>query len=444
MVPHKRTDAEKSKKNRTFAKRNTTPKTMKRTLVALAILLSVSGIAFCQKVKDTVCNPAVKTIILTRENVELSQPILRLGSDDRLLLQFDVLGDESRYYSYRIQHCSHDWQVDDLAVSEYLNGFETSSIGNSRNSFTTRQPYVHYWETIPNEMTTFNASGNYLLTVYDDEEPDKVVFARRFYVYEVQANLQAEVGQVLGSEGKDRNQNVSVYVTPPKGQYFNNPTLYYHLYVRQNGRTDLCRELPLHSVKGNELHYKWKDENVFGGGNVFRFFDISNINIPMYTTARIEVFGDDYIAYLKPEEDRSRKNYVHREGLNGQFKISAENRYDATVEADYVWVNFAIPMEVPRMDGLFYAVGDGMGWDFTDENMFQWQPNMKAYTLRLRVKQGYYSYQIVFVPVGEREGRTSTLEGDFFEAKNEYYLFLYQHTPADRFDRLIGIVLVKS
>lgn len=415
---------------------------MKKNLVALAIVLTIGMVGFCRTVKDTVCNPAVKTIVLTRAEVELSQPILRLGDQDRLLLQFDVLGDESRYYSYRIQHCSHDWQVDDLAVSEYLNGFETSSIGNSQSSFTTRQPYVHYWETIPNDMTEFTASGNYLLTVYDDENPDSVLFARRFYVYEVQANLQAEVGQVLGSDGKDCNQNVSVYVTPPKGQYFNNPTLYYHMYVRQNGRADLCRELPLHSVKGAELHYKWKDENVFAGGNVFRFFDVSNLNIPMYTTARLEIFAGEYIAYLKPEEDRSRKNYVYREGLNGQFKISADNRTNPAVEADYVWVNLAIPMEVPRMDGLFYAVGDGWGWDFTDGNMFQWQQQMKAYTLRLRVKQGYYSYQIVFVPAGKKEGLTSVVEGDFFESRNDYYIFLYQHTPADRFDRLIGATVV--
>ena len=415
---------------------------MKKNLVALAIVLTIGMVGFCRTVKDTVCNPAVKTIVLTRAEVELSQPILRLGDQDRLLLQFDVLGDESRYYSYRIQHCSHDWQVDDLAVSEYLNGFETSSIGNSRNSFTTRQPYVHYWETIPNDMTEFTASGNYLLTVYDDENPDSVLFARRFYVYEVQANLQAEVGQVLGSDGKDCNQNVSVYVTPPKGQYFNNPTLYYHMYVRQNGRADLCRELPLHSVKGNELHYKWKDENVFGGGNVFRFFDISNINIPMYTTARLEIFAGEYIAYLKPEEDRSRKNYVYREGLNGQFKISADNRNDATVEADYVWVNFALPMAVPRMDGVFHIVGDFAGWDFTDSNLMQWQPQMKAYTMRMLVKQGYYSYQIVFVPAGKKEGLTSVVEGDFFESRNDYYIFLYQHTPADRFDRLIGATVV--
>ncbi|MBR4198151.1 MAG: DUF5103 domain-containing protein [Bacteroidales bacterium] len=417
---------------------------MKKTLVNFAILLIVSAATFAQTLKDTVYSRDVRSIVLQRESVDLSQPILRLGSGDRLLLQFDVLGEESRYYSYRIQHCSHDWQVDDLAVSEYLNGFETSSIGNSRNSFTTRQPYVHYWETIPNEMTTFNASGNYLLTVYSDDDPDSVLFTRRFYVYEVQANIKSEIGQVLGSEGKDHNQNVSVYIEPPKGQYFNNPTLYYHLYVRQNGRADLCRELPLHSVKGNELHYKWKDENVFPGGNVFRYFDISNINIPMYTTARIEVFGDDYVAYLKPEEDRSRKNYVHREGLHGQYKISAENRNDATVEADYVWVNFALPMATPRMDGTFHIVGDFVGWDFSDENMMQWQPQMKAYTMRAQVKQGYYSYQIVFVKVGQKEGLTSVVEGDFFEAKNEYYIFLYQHTPADRYDRLIGATVVKN
>ena len=417
---------------------------MKKTLAVLAILLISSAIAYCQKAKDTVFSPAVKTIILTRDGVELSQPILRLGSDERLLLQFDVLGDESRYYSYRLQHCSHNWQVDDVAVSEYLNGFETASIGNSRSSFTTRQPYVHYWETIPNDMTSFTASGNYLLTVFSDDDPDSALFTRRFYVYEAQANLQVEIGQVLGSEGKGRNQNVSVTVTPPKGQYFNNPTLYYHLYVRQNGRTDLCRELPLNNGRGNELHYKWKDENVFPGGNVFRFFDISNITIPMYTTARVEVFGDENIAYLKPEEDRSRKNYVYREGLNGQFKISADNRTDAAVEADYVWVNFSIPMQYPRMDGLFYAVGDALGWTFNDGNMFQWQPRMKAYTLRSLVKQGYYSYQIVFVPAGQRVGQTSVLEGDFFEAKNEYYIFFYQRTPADRLDRLIGVSLISD
>lgn len=415
---------------------------MKKTILAIAMLLTVSNMPSAQTLKDTVCSSAVKTIILQRESVDLSQPILRLGSGDRLLLQFDVLGEESRYYSYRIQHCTHDWQPDDIAVSDFLSGFETSSIGNSRNSFTTRQPYVHYWETIPNEMTELTASGNYLLTVFSDDDPDSVLFSRRFYVYEVQANVQAEIGQVLGSEGKDRNHNVSVYVNPPKGTYFNNPHKYMHLYVRQNGRADLCRELPLNAVKGSELQYRWKDENVFPGGNVFRYFDISNINIPMYTTARIEVFGDDYIAYLKPEEDRSRKNYVHREGLHGQFKISAENRYDATVEADYVWVNFALPMATPRMDGTFHIVGDFAGWDFSDENMMQWQPQMKAYTMRSRVKQGYYSYQIVFVPVGQKEGMTSVVEGDFFEARNDYYIFLYQRTPADRYDRLIGATVV--
>lgn len=416
---------------------------MKKTLANLVILLAFSNISYGQIVRDTVCSNAVKTIILQRESVEISQPILRLGGADRLLLQFDVLGEESRYYSYRIQHCTHDWQVSDIAVSDYLSGFETAPIGNSRNSFTTRQPYVHYWETIPNEMTTFTASGNYLLTVFSDDNPDSILFTRRFYVYEVQADIQAEIGQTLGSDGKNRNQNVSVFVNPPKGTFFNNPHQYLHLYVRQNGRNDLCRELPINSIKGSELQYRWKDANVFPGGNVFRFFDISNINIPMYTTASMEIFGGENIAYLKPEEDRSRKSYVFREGLNGQFKVSAANRNEAEVEADYVWVNFSLPMATPRLDGAFHIVGDFAGWDFTDENMLQWQPQMKAYTSRILVKQGYYSYQIVFVPAGSSEGQTSVLEGDFFETRNDYYIFLYQRTPADRYDRLIGATTIK-
>lgn len=411
---------------------------MRTNILSIVILLIICTVSNAQHTKDSIFTKDVKTVILQRQNVELSQPILRLGSSDRLLLQFDVLGDESQYYSYRIQHCTHDWQLSDIPVSDYLNGFETSSIGNNRNSFTTTQPYVHYWETIPNQMTEFTASGNYLLTVFNDDDPDSILFTRRFYVYEVKANIQVEMGQVLGSEGKNHNQNVSVVVTPPKGTYFNNPHIYTHLYVRQNGRTDLYRELHLNNVKGNELYFKWKEENVFPGGNVFRYFDISNINIPMYTTAKIENFGGEIIAYLKPEEDRSRKNYVFREGLNGQFKVSADNRYDASIDADYVWVNFALPMATPRIDGSFHIVGDFAGWDFNDDNMLQWQPSIKAYTLRTLVKQGYYSYQILFVPTSEKVGQTSVVEGDFFEAKNNYYIFLYQHTPADRYDRLIG------
>ncbi len=57
---------------------------------------------------------------------------------------------------------------------------------------------------------------------------------------------------------------------------------------------------------------------------------------------------------------------------------------------------------------------------------------------RLLLKQGYYSYQLLFVPAGESEGRTDTLEGDHFETPNVYRAWVYYRGPNDRYDRLVA------
>jgi len=64
----------------------------------------------------------------------------------------------------------------------------------------------------------------------------------------------------------------------------------------------------------------------------------------------------------------------------------------------------------------------------------------KAYTLRLHLKQGYYAYQLLFVPVGETQGRTDVLEGDHYEMNNTYSVYVYYRAPNDRYDRLVGYV----
>lgn len=416
-----------------------------KKIIILAVLASVVlKSATAQIVSDSVFSQSIKTVILQKNGVELSMPVIRLGSSEKLFLSFDELSDNGTYFSYRIQHCTSDWQISDLPPSEFINGFETSSVGNSQFSFTTKQSYVNYWETIPNDMSRITASGNYILTVFPDSDPDSVIFTKRFMVYEAASNIRTEVGQVVGAEGRHHNQNVSVWVTAPKGQYFNNPQMYLHLYVQQNGRRDLLRQLPVYGISGNEIAYKWKDENVFPGGNEFRYFDVSNMNFPMYTTERVETFGGENFAYLKPEQDRSGKNYIYEDGLNGQFRVSAANKVNMDAEADYVWVNFALPMSSPRMDGSFHIAGNFTNWSLGEETRLEWNPKLKCYTARIYVKQGYYSYQIIFVPWGEREGLTSVLEGDFLEARNDYYVFLYQRYPSDRYDRLIGFSNVES
>lgn len=406
--------------------------------IAISICTSAQGIA-----TDSVYSSNIKSIIFGKQGVEMSLPIIQLGSNEKLMLRFDELGDNSNFYRYRIQHCTHDWQISDISVSDYMNGFEEGTIDNQQFSFTTMEHYVNYWQSIPNDMSSFSASGNYLLTVYLQSDPDSIVFTRRFKVYEPLTIVEASVGRPQGAMGLNENQNLTVTINPTNNNYFINPDTYLFVYAQQNGRTDLTRLLPLESMSGNTLNYRWKKENIFPGGNEFRYFDFSNIQIPMNNIWKIEYFGGENIIFLKPDENRSGDVYIFEYGLNGQFKIAAVNTQNANTESDYAWVNFSLPQQLPYLDGNIYIVGDFTDWKLDESSRMEWNENMKAYTARLFLKQGYYSYQLIFLPIGATEGLTSTIEGDHFQTANDYYIYVYQRNPGDIYDRLIGFGVSK-
>lgn len=411
---------------------------MRKVLFFFIFVVSITAIAAQRIATDSIYSANIKTVILGKQGVEMSLPIIQLGSNEKLMLRFDELGDNSNYYRYRIDHCTHDWQISDISASDYMNGFEDGAIDNQQFSFTTIEHYTNYWQTIPNDISSFAASGNYLLTVYLQSDPDSIVFTRRFKVYEPMTTVEASVGKVQGSMGLMENQNLSVKVNPLEGNYFINPDTYIFVYAEQNGRKDLTRLLPLESMSGNTLNYRWKKENVFPGGNEFRFFDFSNLQFPMNNIWKIEYFGGENIVFLKPDEDRSRKPYSLDIGLNGQYKIAVANAQNPNTEADYAWVNFSLPQELPFLDGNIYIIGDFTNWQMNDQSRMEWNQSMKAYTARLFLKQGYYAYQLLFLPAGSTVGETSRLEGNHFQTLNDYYIYVYQRNPGDLYDRLIG------
>ena len=411
---------------------------MRKVIFFFTVIINTISMVAQTVVTDSVYSPNIKTVILGKQGVEMSLPIIQLGSNERLMLRFDELGDNSNYYRYRIDHCTHDWQISDISASDYMNGFEDGAIDNQQFSFTTIEHYTNYWQTIPNDISSFAASGNYLLTVYLQSDPDSIVFTRRFKVYEPMTTVEASVGKVQGSMGLMENQNLSVKVNPLEGNYFINPDTYIFVYAEQNGRKDLTRLLPLESMSGNTLNYRWKKENVFPGGNEFRFFDFSNLQFPMNNIWKIEYFGGENIVFLKPDEDRSRKPYSLDIGLNGQYKIAVANAQNPNTEADYAWVNFSLPQELPFLDGNIYIIGDFTNWQMNDQSRMEWNQSMKAYTARLFLKQGYYAYQLLFLPAGSTVGETSRLEGNHFQTLNDYYIYVYQRNPGDLYDRLIG------
>ena len=416
-------------------------------LLFMALCAMVMGCrvgVYAQVVTDSNWVEHVKTVTLYRNGVELEAPILLLGSDERLLLRFDVLGAETDNYRYRIQHCDGQWHVDDMEPNEYISGFEEGPIENYNSSFTTLIDYVNYFQYVPAQYSRFLISGNYVLSVFPQDYPDSVLFTRRFCV--VEGSVKVDVSVTTPYDNRSIFQQREVDVTVENNRDYTGellpPTLnpaYFTVVVQQNGRQDNRRSLEFGGYDRGALCYRNRESNLFWGGNSFRFFDISNIRTKMYNVYHIEDYGGEWFVLLKPLEDRSKAHYVAEQTLNGGMKVNVWDRTNKQTEADYVQVNFTLPMEYPFLNGNVYVVGDLTQWQLDEKSRMEYQPERKAYTLRLQLKQGYYAYQLLFVPKGESEGLTATLEGDHYETPNTYTAFVYYRTLGERYDRLVAV-----
>ena len=109
---------------------------------------------------------------------------MRLGTSDRIFINFDIIGEQHEYLRYRLVHCNADWQPSRLVDSEFLDGFNEGEIEDYAYSSNTFVHYVNYNLELPNRDMRPLVSGNYLVQVYPEGEPDDVMLRARFSVTE--------------------------------------------------------------------------------------------------------------------------------------------------------------------------------------------------------------------------------------------------------------------
>ena len=414
---------------------------MKKTVLILIALVATTMAQAQHVAVDSAWRDDVHTVILSRPGSTLEEPLLAMDDEQhRLALQFDILRDEPEAIRWTIRHCDADWHPDALEAFEFMQGFESGPVEEYDFSFTTLTPYIHYTLTFPTHGGHFIHSGNYLITISLDDNPDSILLTRRFRVTEQAVKVEARCTLPYDGIATDRRQEVDVTIDgQPNAMGVVVNEQYLKVMAQQNGRQDNRRELPFSGHDGAYLTYRHRQQNIFDGGNTFRFFDMSNLHTPMYNVQRVERFGGETFAIIAPCENRSQRHYSVDAALNGGMKVNVWDRQNKELEADYVWVNISLPMEQPLLGGSLHVVGELTDWRLDERSRMEYRPEYKAYTKRLLLKQGYYAYQLLYLPAGERQGLTAQLEGDHSETANDYTVYIYYRTPGDRYDRLIGV-----
>lgn len=380
----------------------------------------------------------IRSVLLFKEGWQLSNPVIRLGSDDKLLLQFDRLSDNSENYYYTFIHCSKDWEKSDLSFPDYLDGFDENQIESYKPSFNTTIRYWHYELSFPNDDIDFTISGNYILLVYPFGEPDKPVLTRRFMIAEQTTGIAANIHRPQISNGYESKQQID-FVVNYSGISINDPYRDIFTSILQNGRWDNQKKnLKPDFVGNNQLTYNTlSDRNIFPGGNEYRYFDIKSIRYQSEFIRKIDYVGGSYHVYLYPSEDREFKPYFYNPDLNGNYYIATQEGRDPATDADYLYVYFTVP--APNLTGRenIYVVGGFNDWTFNEASKMTYNAVSRNFECTLLLKQGWYNYEYVYLKQGETRGEPTLFEGSHYETENDYLFLVYYRNQRDRYDRLI-------
>jgi len=395
--------------------------------------------------QNAIYHDEIKSVQLYRDGNELSNPVIELGSDQKLVLKFDDLAEDVKNYSYTIIHCDANWNESFIQQSEYLSAFPDNPLTDYAMSFNTTFKFVNYQLRIPNEECAPKFSGNYVVAVFEDNNRENLVLIQRFYVVEPLVRIQGQVKKATFDPFNGENQEVDFNIINEQLKLLN-PREDIKVVLMQNRRWDnAILDLKPNSIQDNILGYDYNKENVFPGGNEFRYFDIRTTRHTGENVSDIKFFRPYYHATLLPDAVRRNKDYVSYKEMNGNFVVESQDRVtDYNTECDYMFVHFFLPMESQLVGGTVNVFGALTGWNANKSNEMKWNFESAGYELTLLLKQGYYNYQYVYVPEGAKKADSVNLEGTFFITENEYQIFAYYRDQASRYDRLVGFVIINS
>lgn len=365
-------------------------------------------------------------------------PVIVLGSNDRLIFSFDYLDEDRGYFRYQIVHCNADWQPSALVDSEYLDGFNEGIVDECAFSRGTTVHYVNYRFTIPDRDMSPLLSGNYLLRVYDESDPDRALAQWRFMVSEQSAGISAQLGSRTDVDYNEAHQQLSIVVDTERANVedpFNDITV----MIQQNGRLDneVALRQPLR-MSGRKSIYEHLSPLIFDAGNEYRRFETISVTYPGMHVADIEYMRPYYHMTLEDDRSRAGEAYTYDSTQNGRFLIREYDSDDGDTNADYVVVHFSL--DYPDTPGMMiFLDGDFTSRRFDDAARMTYNASTGRYERALLLKQGSYNYQYLAVPSGKNRGYTSILEGDKYQTVNEYLIKVYTRHPGDRYDRLVGV-----
>ena len=412
---------------------------MRRLFVFLCLIVSVKfGFAarFCTQIYDE----NIRTLQVLPNGEALQMACIGLNSADEIVISFDELSYEASNFYYKIVHCDARWEESGLASMEYLDGFDGGMIDTYEYSVNTTVNYIHYSIAFPNEDVRLRLSGNYAVVIARDGDFEEGVVATAcFSLVEPMVDISVEVNGTTMKELNGRYQAVALDVKVD-GVGARDVMQDFVVVVRQNNRMDneVYLTRPTYA-NGGRLRYENREELIFEGGNQYRSIDFSSRYTYGAGIDHIEFDKEMYHVILEPALSREGRPEAYGKDVHGAYVVNLQRSDYADTEADYMWVHFYYPADVPYMEGRMYLLGD-LTHNVADERSeMVYDLATKCYVRSLLLKQGGYNFVYALKVKGSDGMSVMRTEGSYWQSSNRYDVMVYYRPFGARYDRLVGV-----
>ena len=411
---------------------------MKKAIFFLSLVF-ICNLNICAQ-RNEILDKNIASLQVVANNDWLSLPIITLNSNDFVNISFDDLTHEYHRYCYKIEHCEADWQTSSaLFESDYIDGFASgNTIDDVQESTNTVQLYTHYSISLPNNKCRPKISGNYRVTIYDENDEKHVVCRAYFMIVEPSMAVQLNVTTNTDIEINGKHQQVEMAVDYGNN-IVSNPQTQIKTVVMQNSRWDnaVINARPQY-IKANGLQWIHCKDYIFDGGNEYRKFETLDVTHTTMGLESINWDGHNYHAWIWTDEPRP--SYIYDKDANGAFLIRNSDNIDNDVNSDYIITHFRL--KSPQTADPIYINGFFTNDRFLPQYEMKWNEKNQQYEGELLLKQGYYSYQYLLMkPEGKLKPVPS--EGNFYQTENTYQALIYFKANGDRTDRLVGYTFGK-
>ncbi|MDL2282849.1 DUF5103 domain-containing protein [Parabacteroides sp. OttesenSCG-928-G06] len=416
---------------------------MKRIGTIIVLLMTLLPLRAQEVYRTQVFDRMVHTLQVKIADEMLSSPYIHLNGNQQIEINFDILDPEYQHFAYSIVHCDANWQPSSLIPLEYMNGFQGLPVEDFANGMGTTVSYMNYQLRLPNEEVQFKVSGNYAVRIYKEDNPQEEVLTACFHVFENAVQLSAEVtGNTLIDTNQAHQQlnfslNTSRFAIPY-------PQTDLKVFVYQNNRRDnMVSNLMPSGISNNRIDYENLRELIFEAGNEYRRFEFLS---PTYNGMRVEDISFHHPYYhvtVMPDESRANYVYQYDQDQDGKYLVRCRNCNEPDTQADYYIVHFTLDHPA-LIDGNIYLSGELTNNVLNERSRMLYNPQTGLYEKNIFLKQGHYNYQYLFQKKGEEKATVMPIEGSYYPTENEYRIHIYYRPMGERYDRLIGVGLVKS